>query len=158
MKKCGKCKIKKEESEFNKCSKAIDGLNYWCRKCQKINNKQYYIDNKEKIIKHVKKRYKENPEKQRNRNYKRRFNITIDDYNKMFKKQNGKCDICGSNDSGSIKTEHFFIDHNHITGKIRGLLCYSCNSAVGLLKDDIEISKNLTKYLTKYLEDIKDRM
>lgn len=72
---------------------------------------------------------------------KSRYGITPEDYEKMFKKQKGKCAICG------IKKDKLDIDHCHTTKKVRGLLCGSCNRALGLLKDNTEFLNNAIKYL-----------
>lgn len=72
------------------------------------------------------------------------YGISVTDYEQMLKKQNGKC-ICGR-DNGKI---NLHVDHDHKTGKIRGLLCYRCNHAIGLLADNPEILKALYKYLQK---------
>jgi len=44
------------------------------------------------------------------------------------------------------------VDHDHDTGMVRGILCYHCNMAIGLLMDDPDIAKKATEYLTKYKE------
>lgn len=60
---------------------------------------------------------------------KSRYNITLKQYNQMFENQKGCCAICGIHQSKLDKS--LGVDHNHITGKIRKLLCCKCNSAVG---------------------------
>ncbi len=66
----------------------------------------------------------------RNSQYKRKYGITLADYNAMFEKQNGKCAICGSSAAGKVG-QHFAVDHCHKTGKFRGLLCINCNGRLG---------------------------
>ena len=78
---------------------------------------------------------------------KKKFGITIDDYNKMLESQNGVCAICLSNKSGG--TGVFHVDHDHITGKIRGLLCQRCNTGLGLLYDSEDILLKAITYLRK---------
>jgi len=73
--------------------------------------------------------------------YKRDYNITIDEYNKIFNNQNGSCKICGRHQS-EFK-QRLCIDHDHKTGKIRGLLCHPCNRFLGYINDDIN---NIIKY------------
>ena len=77
-----------------------------------------------------------------------RHNILINDYNKILESQSNKCAICGS-DKPDGKYEVFNVDHDHKTGKIRGLLCGKCNRALGFFKDNIEILQNAIKYLSK---------
>ena len=78
--------------------------------------------------------------------------LTIEDYNIMFKKQNGCCAICNKHilELNQKKKKHLCIDHNHDTGAIRGLLCDKCNRGIGLLQDDKEILLNAYNYLCKF--------
>ena len=78
---------------------------------------------------------------------KRDFGITLEDYDNMFQNQDGCCAICGEHqDSFKIRLA---VDHCHNTGKVRGLLCLSCNAGIGNLKD----SPTLLKKALNYLED-----
>jgi hypothetical protein len=67
----------------------------------------------------------------------------------MLLKQNDCCAICKRHKSEvTVKRKnHLCVDHNHSTGKIRGLLCDKCNRGIGLLCDDIDILKNAIEYL-----------
>jgi len=65
------------------------------------------------------------------------------DYNAMWAAQDGLCAICRLECSKSLA-----VDHDHKTGKIRGLLCKKCNMALGLLKDDIQLMSRAIEYLT----------
>lgn len=65
-------------------------------------------------------------------------------YERLSLIQNGSCAICGKKETESKK---LVVDHNHKTGKVRGLLCHSCNTALGLVKEDIEILKKMIKYI-----------
>ncbi len=71
------------------------------------------------------------------------YNITMEDYDALFKKQNGLCAICGKK-QGQMKLN---IDHNHTTGEIRGLLCSNCNRFLGLAQDSEAILTNALRYL-----------
>ena len=62
--------------------------------------------------------------------YKKTYGISLEDYERMLIDQGGKCAICGSLDPRA-KREHFAVDHCHTTGKVRGLLCIPCNTAIG---------------------------
>ena len=75
---------------------------------------------------------------------KKNYDITIEQYNNMLNAQNNKCAIC-HNKFKPFKDTH--IDHNHITGKVRGLLCVKCNSGIGYLNDDINLLKEAINYL-----------
>lgn len=71
----------------------------------------------------------------------KRHGITIEDYNLIYESQSGKCKIC------AVRSENLYIDHNHKTMNVRGLLCRDCNSALGLFRDNTEILKNAIEYL-----------
>jgi CRISPR/Cas system-associated protein Cas10 (large subunit of type III CRISPR-Cas system) len=76
------------------------------------------------------------------------YGITLEQYNELVIKQNNKCAICGNEQVG----KDLFIDHDHTTGKIRGLLCSTCNFAIGLLKDDPALCDTMATYLRKERE------
>lgn len=73
------------------------------------------------------------------------YKITLEDYNKMFKEQEGKCKIC--NKSVDEFKKGLVVDHCHETGKIRGLLCTNCNTGIGSLGDNIYILQRSIEYL-----------
>ena len=81
----------------------------------------------------------------------RNYGITLDTYYQIYKEQKGKCYICqqeGFTIKDSIRIS-LLIDHDHMTGKVRGLLCPNCNRALGLLKDDLEYINRAKEYLLK---------
>jgi len=74
---------------------------------------------------------------QRSRHLQQKYGITLKEYKKLFKKQSGQCAICGTIDPKSTgKYNTFSIDHDHKTGKIRGLLCSNCNCGLGFFDDN----------------------
>ena len=87
------------------------------------------------------------PETARNGNYKRKYGITLEEYNSILLKQNGKCAICENDKVGRNRTKYFIIDHDHKTNKVRGLLCDQCNKGLGHFKDSKELLLKATKYL-----------
>ena len=79
---------------------------------------------------------------------KRLYNLTLEQYNEMLKKQDLKCAIC--NEPLDLQNPHGVnIDHNHLTGKIRGILCNKCNLAIGLLRDNPEYIYKAYKYIKR---------
>lgn len=80
----------------------------------------------------------------RRANIKRVFGITVEDYDRMLIEQGGRCAGCGSDTRGR---GHFDIDHCHDTGRVRGLLCYQCNSALGFAEDSVDRLTDLIAYL-----------
>ena len=65
----------------------------------------------------------------------KQFGLTLESYEELFAKQNGACAICRSTDAkGPRGTSRLAVDHDHVTGKIRGLLCSSCNRLLGRIE------------------------
>jgi hypothetical protein len=74
----------------------------------------------------------------------RKYGLTEDDYESLFERQHGLCAVCAVA-LARDKTTH--IDHNHQTNRVRGLLCSSCNRAIGLLKDRPDVLRRAAEYL-----------
>jgi len=73
------------------------------------------------------------------------YGITLEEYNQMFAEQDGCCKICKRHQSefkGRLN-----IDHCHSTGRVRSLLCNQCNQALGLVRENKEVVKNMLEYL-----------
>lgn len=119
------------DPEFRK--KSIEYLREW-----KKRNPQYMVEYRKRNIDRLK-------QSQRERNL-RNYGLTPEDFDRMLKSQNGKCAICGGGPSGRWKT--LFVDHDHRTGAVRGLLCHLCNSA-------LERVDNFRDQMMTYLEKHK---
>jgi hypothetical protein len=87
----------------------------------------------------------------KNRILKKTYGISVEDYNELLELQYGCCAICGRPQSEFKRI--LSVDHDHKTGKIRGLLCFSCNQALGLLHDNIQTLKKAIEYLEKQNEN-----
>jgi hypothetical protein len=127
---CRDCQVEKSETDFPKAKKNKDGLHSYCRKCNSARTVKSpgYKDSVRKA--HLKRAYK----------------ITPEQYQEMFDKQGGLCRICQSSDNGH--RSHLSIDHDHTTGKVRGLLCHDCNLGLGKFKDDTHRLKMAIMYLS----------
>jgi Recombination endonuclease VII len=124
-------------------------------------NKKWYLENRDVVKNKSHKWYIENKDRARKNNnfwvsknkeknniYKRKYqlnkkyNITLDQFNEMLFKQENKCGICGNT---FLRIPD--IDHNHKTGKVRGLLCHNCNLIIGLAKDKLTTLNNAIKWI-----------
>ncbi len=88
-----------------------------------------------------------NPEiklKYENWRLKARYGITLEQYEAMFIAQQGRCAICNREDSNRLH-----VDHNHTSGKVRSLLCGSCNRGIGMFAEDVKLLEKAIKYLKK---------
>lgn len=96
----------------------------------------------------ARKRRKSDPDLDRRNHLKKMYGITIERYDAMFNEQGGQCAICGRHQSEfSLRLN---VDHDHITGEVRGLLCGNCNTALGLLKESTQNVQNMLVYLVNY--------
>ena len=104
-----------------------------CKNCDHARVREYHNNNRDKITKQqlIRHRFRE-------------YGLTEEEYNNMILSQNNLCAICNN----PSKNKALAIDHNHKTGKVRGLLCMNCNTGIGFLKDDITILNNAIKYLS----------
>jgi len=92
----------------------------------------------------IQKNYRKNHPEKMTKLYRKytlqKHGITQDEYDEMLKNQKGMCAICG-------QKKFLVIDHNHITQKIRGLLCFQCNNLLGFAEDNIETLKHAIDYI-----------
>ena len=112
------------------------------------------IEEVEARKKYAKKWREDNKEHLRNQRLIKEFGIDMNDYNLLLESQNYRCAICKSTETGRKDTEHFSVDHCHKTGKVRGLLCKSCNIMLGEAKDDCNILSKAINYLNEGLGNI----
>ena len=87
-----------------------------------------------------------NPDKIRNKNYKDRYGITLDDYNAMLEKQKHRCHLCGSHNNDT----KLYVDHCHTKKTVRKLLCQYCNSGLGQFRDNVKVMKKAIEYLKQF--------
>jgi hypothetical protein len=118
LKTCTKCKEGKPFTAFSKSKKTRDGHAYYCKVCKAQYAKDWFERNGGV----------------RSHNLKQAYGITQADYESMLEEQGGCCAICGTKNTGH--TAHFAVDHDHATGKVRGLLCSLCNTGLGGFRDD----------------------
>jgi hypothetical protein len=112
-------------------------------------SKAYREANKEDLKVARKERQQRDPEKlkaqQRKNDLKKKYNISPEDYDKMFEDQQGHCAICLK-----TSTKALHVDHNHETGKIRALLCSHCNVGLGHFKESLNLLERAKDYLCKH--------
>lgn len=126
---CTKCNQEKLLEKFPKSIRTKSGVGAWCSNCMNTYTRKYIY-------------CKETSKK---RNLEKNYNLTVDCYNLLQQIQEHKCSICKGHKSTFKKA--LSVDHNHKTGKVRGLLCGNCNRALGYLKEKISIFNEAIKYL-----------
>lgn len=116
-KKCRKCGITKSREHFYKNNASPDNLYYICVECALL------VSRRGKFL--------------------YQYGLSVEEYEEMFRLQNGACAVCSS---APRQGQDLPVDHNHLTGKVRGLLCHSCNRAYGFLKENEDIIEALLAY------------
>lgn len=130
MKTCSKCRLEKAGTEFYKRQS-------YCKDCSKLLVKEYNKNNKDKV-----KQYS------RTKHLKSKFGLTPDQFDSQLDKQGGLCPLCQRPSSG-VGGAKGVVDHCHKTGKVRGILCHPCNSALHALERDITWADRAVEYLSK---------
>jgi CRISPR/Cas system-associated protein Cas10 (large subunit of type III CRISPR-Cas system) len=86
-------------------------------------------------------------EKNRELRIRRSYGLTLEAYQNLLESQGTKCAACGTSDWGAYGP---MIDHDHVTGEVRGIVCTRCNVAIGHLKDSPQRARALAEYMEKY--------
>lgn len=151
-KKCRKCEEIKPLQAFHKSNRHSLGVKNECALCTNAYLRAHYHNNSK--IQHR--------ANNRNNYYKREYGITYEQYLILFSSREGKCDICKTvcEPSGPELTNIknvLAVDHCHKTGRVRGLLCQTCNQGMGLFKDDIDLLVSAHVYLLND-SDVKDEL
>jgi hypothetical protein len=143
-------------SSFNKDKRKKSGYTPQCRQCRHASEKIWRDKHPEELKAKRKQRELKLPKEERTKrrrhtNIMSKFKMTVSDYEFLWDKQGGLCAICKRPErakrDGVVK--YLAIDHDHKTGKIRGLLCSACNSGIGQLQDDPFILAEAIRYLMK---------
>ena len=146
MKYCSKCKEYRDIAEFyphitNKYSSLCKFHNKeYAANAWKIKKNEMYLRNKRWVANNKEKRKIYG----RIQRLKRAYGLTLEAYEILVKNQNKRCLICNE-----IPKKKLVVDHDHKTGKIRGLLCEACNKGIGHFKDNCLNLQNAINYLRK---------
>jgi hypothetical protein len=127
---------------YYNCRKNKDGKQYRCKDC----------DNKA-VNKYRERNAEQHKANQRNANLKHKYGITNEEYHTMLDKQNRCCLICNKHETFNAPIR-FVVDHCHETGKVRGILCNSCNTGLGLFGDCPHNLRDAAEYLIKSRAEI----
>ena len=169
---CTKCKEVKNVSEFHSNRSTKDGYHGWCKKCSNEirrgqPKKQYPRSTEPKTCPTCSETkspgnfwrdkckldglHTECKECARDRLYQRNFGISLSEYSTLLESQMCVCAMCGKDETEN--NQRLCVDHCHETGKVRGLLCNTCNTGLGLLQDNTQILENGISYLRKHRKE-----
>ena len=130
--KCYRCKVTKPLSDFYKDKRRKQGHHYECKECTKARVTAT-----------------RDPERARDLHLQRTYGITLDTFNGMVSTQSSRCACCGSSEPGG-KHNQWCVDHDHVTNKVRELLCKDCNIVLGIVSDSPTHLKKLIQYIAKH--------
>jgi hypothetical protein len=160
---CAKCQITQELTNFYKNKGEPLGYSYTCMSCALQYNRDWRKNNKKRAREITQNWKNRNPEKVYNSKIKREYNITIQEFDTLLQKQNNECAICYTKIekpyiAKDLNIESAYIDHCHKTDKNRGLLCQHCNTGLGFFKDNIDNLIKAIVYLNNQASnDEKDK-
>lgn len=142
---CPRCEGNPSKEDFHVNKSRKTGVSCYCKSCTSILNRE-------------RRSLPESPERQRRAFIKWKYGISQEEYLSLLEKQNFKCAICNTHHEevrrpGNLKhtgiSYGLCIDHDHLSGKVRGLLCNQCNRALGLFKDNPENLSRALSYLNE---------
>jgi len=136
---CSSCKEEKDESLFPLATGKARGYAWVCKACKKSKHqaKKASMSSEDWFL------------TQRRYWLKAEYGLSLEDHNNKVKEQDHKCAICKCDETEAFKGL-LFVDHCHTTGKVRGLLCHHCNTALGKFRDSKEILSSAIDYVEKY--------
>lgn len=91
-----------------------------------------------------------NPDRQHATDIKRHYGLSLEDYNALLVKQEMKCALCDTQHDPTNKRGRLYVDHCHVSGKVRALLCSAHNSMLGYAEDKIETLEKSIAYLKSH--------
>ena len=144
MKECSKCHHTKPLEYFYKDSHKKDGHWTECKQCAEKREKKYRFFHTDEIRKKKQLSRKRNPIRDKDNDYRRKYGISFEGVKQMYVNQNGQCALCSYRFN---KRKDIHVDHNHTTGKVRGLLCMKCNIQIGYIEKAEPVLGKITEYL-----------
>lgn len=163
-KRCASCSQPLPLTAFYKDKRKPDGCYSSCAKCfndykksnrhrwadrERTTARRYYEENRDWVLSKAKQRYQLHPEKKRDEKLRRKYGISLAEWNLLFDSQGRKCAICRRDHSLGFNGS-WHLDHNHQTNKIRKILCHACNTALGMVRDSVNILQKMIAYLQEH--------
>lgn len=147
FKRCCSCKEAKPRAAFYPSKSTFDGIQSSCRECQKANRKKWAAKNKQVASGYARRWRERNPRAAKDHKLRSTYGVPLGTYDRLLAEQGGKCAICGTDTPGG--RGDFHVDHCHETGKVRGLLCRSCNVGIGHFNHSKEALVSAARYLSE---------
>lgn len=161
---CGRVFPVKDFPKAGGNSRRKDGRHSWCRECKNADLLAWRARNIERVREYNARykatrteeqleakraadraAYQANKQAVRAYTLRKKFGVSVEQYDAMLAQQNGGCAICGRQCSSG---RMLAVDHDHLTNRVRGLLCGQCNNGLGRFRDDVELLRKAIVYLT----------
>ena len=158
LKRCSCCKNSKPYSDFYRNKNMRDGFANYCKDCLLSSNKKwkernpgavvetakrYFEKHKEKIRQRVRDKHIKDPSIRKFASIKKNYGLSRRDYESILEWQGGGCAFCKRNDI------QMHVDHDHSTGRVRGILCHLCNTGLGLFRENTDVMNRAICYVSK---------
>jgi hypothetical protein len=131
-KRCPACGAMKPLDQFPKNKRSRDGHAFYCKPCHNQKGRESRERNHGSV---------------RSYHLKARYGITGEQAAEMLDAQDGLCAICRERPADHV-------DHDHLTGRVRGLLCFNCNGGLGQFRDDPELLRAALDYLDRHVGEV----
>lgn len=155
-KQCTGCNTRKELDAFPRRAKGKHGRDSKCQVCHNESVTTWRAENKERWGRYMKEYRKKNADRIRESDRRRwlmtKYGITPKEYDELLVKHDSNCHVCHKPSFGRL-----IVDHDHVTGQIRGLLCHGCNLGIGHLQDDPEVMASALDYVRKGRQNSRAR-
>lgn len=151
---CNTCETAKPLDAFGKRRRSSDGMANQCKSCVNAESRRRRAEDSEASREASRRDYAKNRETRRakrrewyaanpnygfERNLMLQYGLTFEGYEALLSQQGGVCGCCSTSEPGGRDdNKRFYVDHDHGTGAVRGLLCHKCNMGIGLLGDDVD--------------------
>lgn len=158
---CPRCAATKHEKEFSRLNTPSgERLRTYCKLCECERSKEFRTRypasvrssvyawrtrNREHLRTYGRQYYKDNPEKIRRSNL-RKYDLSLEKFNHIFRGQRSCCGICGSSHHNG---KNWHVDHDHESGVVRGILCHGCNTGLGGFRDSVGFLNSAIEYLVR---------
>lgn len=143
VKRCSRCEIDKPMSDFHRAAASTDGRATYCKLCALVQTQIWRKTPKGRLA--AKLYARQNRAKDCYKHVKRKYGLTAEAYDALVAV--GRCEVCGASFDGRPS-----VDHDHKTGKVRGVLCKHCNTMLGYAKDDPAVLRQGANYLEQHTE------